>query len=253
MSYQKLMIYSCCCYQFFVMAAQKWTVFFASLVLVAFMEESKLAMASEGDLKSKTICENQKATISCPNGGNIKVIEASYGRHNLYQCPSTAPSVENTDCHSFFSLPVAQRDCENKPSCELYASNSVFGHDPCPGTYKYLEVKFKCTVAKSIVICEYLNDTISCQDGSIIEVLQASYGRHDLSTCPNPYIDTTNCHAGNSHGIVEGTCGNKPSCELYADNSVFGDPCLGTYKYLRVRYQCIYSYVICEGGKRTIS
>ncbi|KAL9985737.1 hypothetical protein ACROYT_G008177 [Oculina patagonica] len=169
--------------QFSVMASQKWTVFFASLVLVAFMVETKLSMASERTLKSKTICENEKATIGCLDGENIEVIEASYGRHNLYQCPSTDPSVENTECHAENSLCVVQSICDHKPSCELYANNSVFG-DPCFGTYKYLEIKFQCAEPpKAIFICENQKHTISCQDGKLIHVVQASYGRQDYYIC----------------------------------------------------------------------
>ena len=33
--------------------------------------------------------------------------------------------------------------CNGKNSCSIQASNSVFG-DPCPGTYKYLELAYVC-------------------------------------------------------------------------------------------------------------
>ncbi|KAL9985738.1 hypothetical protein ACROYT_G008178 [Oculina patagonica] len=238
-------------FQFSVMAFQKWTVFFASLVLVAFVVETKLTMASEEDIKTKTVCEFEKATISCLNGGKIKVVEASFGRHDHSTCSHSA--IHTIECHAENSLSVMQSRCDQNPSCELYADTIVFG-DPCPGTYKYLEVKFTCTEPpKSIAICETLKDTISCQDGKIIHVLQASYGRHDLVTCPHEYIFTTNCHAGNSHGIVEATCAYEPSCELHADNSVFGDPCPDTYKYLMVKYQCVEFTVICQNDKGAIS
>ena len=91
----------------------------------------------------------------------------------------------------------------------------------------------------SVIICEHQRATISCPDNQTISVLEASYGRHDRHTCPRQPILTTNCHAGNSLSIVQGNCNDEASCNLYASNSVFGDPCFGTFKYLQVRYKCV--------------
>ena len=33
-------------------------------------------------------------------------------------------------------------------------------------------------------------------------------------------------------------CNGQNRCEVQASNSVFGDPCGHTYKYLEVSYQC---------------
>lgn len=101
----------------------------------------------------------------------------------------------------------------------------------------------------SIVICESRGNrnAISCEDGEIISVMQASYGRNDVEKCeylsrtgtPRKHNMDTNCHAGNSLSIVQGKCNNKARCRLRANNRVFGDPCPGTYKYLEVKYRCI--------------
>lgn len=91
----------------------------------------------------------------------------------------------------------------------------------------------------SVTLCEGNKGTIHCLGGGKIKVHSASYGRDDGSTCPSSSIKTTNCHAGNSLSIVLNECNEKPSCELDSDNSVFGDPCKGTHKYLRVEYECI--------------
>ena len=55
------------------------------------------------------------------------------------------------------------------------------------------------------------------------------------------------------HAMLVNKCGLKQSCELWVDNSVFGDPCYGTYKYLWFEYQCYYSFVLCEGTLGTLS
>ena len=175
-----------------------------------------------------TTCEGDKAIIRCLVGGNIKVVGASYGRHDRSTCPHRY--IRTTRCHAGNSLSVVKSRCDNRPSCELRASNSVFG-DPCKGTHKYLEVKFMCIESpKFIVICEHRRATISCQSGKKISVLEASYGRHDRRTCPHPSIRTTSCHAGSSFWIVRARCNNKTSCSLFASNSVFGDPCVRTHK-----------------------
>ncbi|KAL9985734.1 hypothetical protein ACROYT_G008174 [Oculina patagonica] len=190
-------------------------------------------MASE-----EVVCQTFKDTISCQDGKIIQVLQASYGRHDLSTCknPLFYNVYQSTNCHAENSHAIVEATCSYKPSCELYADDSVFGN-PCPETYKYLKVGYRC--AESIAICENHKGTISCPDGKKIHLLQASFGRHDHTTCPHEDIYTTNCHAGNSHAIVEAKCHNRASCELYASNSVFRDPCEGTFKYLRVMYQCL--------------
>ncbi|XP_078354074.1 L-rhamnose-binding lectin CSL3-like isoform X1 [Oculina patagonica] len=171
-----------------------------------------------------TIYQGKKATISCQSGRQISVLETSFGRHDHSTCPHR--NIHTTNYHAGNSLSVVQSRCDDPASCELDASNSVFG-DTTPNT------------PRLVTICEGNRRIISCQSGTKISVLAASYGRHDRSTCPHPRIQTTNCHAGNSFLIVRAKCDNQASCELHASNSVFGDPCGGTYKYLSVKHQCI--------------
>lgn len=91
----------------------------------------------------------------------------------------------------------------------------------------------------SVTICEHQRRSISCEGGATIIVLEASYGRHDRHTCPHSSIRTTNCNAASSLSVVQGNCDDQGSCTLFASNSVFGDPCVGTFKYLQVKYKCI--------------
>ncbi|XP_020615468.1 rhamnose-binding lectin-like [Orbicella faveolata] len=107
---------------------------------------------------------------------------------------------------------------------------------------------------RQTTICEGNRNTINCHEKQI-SVVEASYGRHDRSTCSHSAIYTTSCHAGNSLSIVRSKCNYRSSCTLEASNSVFGDPCHGTYKYLRVTYKCTDqdSLTICEGDRNTIN
>ncbi|XP_052266818.1 L-rhamnose-binding lectin ELEL-1-like [Dreissena polymorpha] len=88
------------------------------------------------------------------------------------------------------------------------------------------------------IICENNRETLNCPPGLNLNILSANYGRTNRGTCHNPYILTDNCREPRSLSIVKRCCQDKKSCTLEATNSIFGDPCFGTYKYLEVRYKC---------------
>ncbi|XP_068747901.1 L-rhamnose-binding lectin ELEL-1-like [Montipora capricornis] len=96
----------------------------------------------------------------------------------------------------------------------------------------------------SATICEHKSRNISCEVGETIRVLKATYGRDDNETCSHEL--TTNCSAGSSLSVVQSSCNDQASCNLNASNSVFGDPCVGTIKYLRVTYRCIKAPDPCD-------
>ncbi|KAL9955724.1 hypothetical protein ACROYT_G037087 [Oculina patagonica] len=140
--------------------------------------------------------------------------------------------------------------CSWRRRCDWPTGACVYYNDTCPPDIPYdchrdyycPRVRNKCCCrdnASSVTICEHDKDTISCPEGEVISVKYASYGRHDNHTCPDPRILTTNCDAGNSLSIVKAICDNQASCNLFSSNSVFGDPCVGIYKYLEVDYKCI--------------
>ena len=87
--------------------------------------------------------------------------------------------------------------------------------------------------------------TIHCPVNQTIVIVDAMYGRKNLKLCPwsefiKPRI-STECDAFNSALIVGSKCQGRQSCTVYARNSVFGDPCPETRKYLEVIYQCVVS------------
>uniref|UniRef100_A0A3B5M270 SUEL-type lectin domain-containing protein n=1 Tax=Xiphophorus couchianus TaxID=32473 RepID=A0A3B5M270_9TELE len=75
---------------------------------------------------------------------------------------------------------------------------------------------------------------------SVISVTSATYGRRDQKTCiaGRPTNQITNVQCSRSSDSVGQSCNGKQSCSITAANSVFGDPCAGTYKYLEVEYKC---------------
>jgi len=78
---------------------------------------------------------------------------------------------------------------------------------------------------------------INCNEGERIEIRDALYGRDNGKTCGGQ-IKTTNCNSTKSFTEVQNRCEGKSSCVVSASNRVFGDPCFGTTKYLRVWYVC---------------
>ena len=90
-------------------------------------------------------------------------------------------------------------------------------------------------------VCEGTTMNLDCagRGAEVINIIDASYGRQDgPDVCPHSATSDQNCHEVTSTSIVAAACQGNPSCAIGALNSVFGDPCGGTYKYLTVNYDC---------------
>ncbi|VDH97519.1 Hypothetical predicted protein [Mytilus galloprovincialis] len=86
------------------------------------------------------LCEGDvPAFISCDS--QINIVEAVYGRLDTNICPD--PRILTTSCMSQTSDALVKTDCNGQTICQLVANNGKFG-DPCPGTYKYLDVTYTC-------------------------------------------------------------------------------------------------------------
>jgi len=87
--------------------------------------------------------------------------------------------------------------------------------------------------------CEHQTLSISCSYGTI-QIVSANYGRTDTQTCAESYVPVTDCSAYSSVEKVKEACQNQQQCSVVASNGVFGDPCVGTFKYLKVSFYCKY-------------
>uniref|UniRef100_A0AAY5EHW1 SUEL-type lectin domain-containing protein n=1 Tax=Electrophorus electricus TaxID=8005 RepID=A0AAY5EHW1_ELEEL len=80
----------------------------------------------------------------------------------------------------------------------------------------------------------------------VLNILSANYGRTDSTTCsagrPSSQITKTDCYGTNTLYEVTNRCDGKSSCVVPATNSVFSDPCYGTYKYLTGKYILLKQY-----------
>lgn len=92
----------------------------------------------------------------------------------------------------------------------------------------------------NVTTCEGKTLSIICPSSpsqQTITVLEARYGRYAANVCPGENQQNTNCDRDVSEN-VRNFCNGKPNCAFVANNGRFGDPCGGTYKYLKMTYRC---------------
>lgn len=183
-------------------------------------------------------CEGQNTFLYCGLGEVLDIQSAIYGRHNTKMCSQNRPlsQISNTNC-GIHSSKVAEI-CNGKRNCSIRANNNMFG-DPCVGTYKYLTVTYSCQ--RQSVTCEGRAARLTCGLGKALTIITAVYGRQNTKTCtvgrPWSQISNTKCATCTTSKVAE-ICGGRETCSFQASNSLFGDPCFGTYKYLTVTYTC---------------
>uniref|UniRef100_A0A672YY19 SUEL-type lectin domain-containing protein n=1 Tax=Sphaeramia orbicularis TaxID=375764 RepID=A0A672YY19_9TELE len=172
--------------------------------------------------------------------GVISVQTALYGRADSDTCGTgKAPEeVANTACALDGALDVLKTRCNGKTWCEV--SPDVFDSDPCSDTFKYLESTYSCVPATHLVVCEHSLAHLRCDEGQVISVCGADYGRRDHETCSfrrdAAQIQNTDCsHPTNK---VAESCDGKRTCTMRASDSVFGEPCPNTTAYLELAYTC---------------
>ena len=91
-------------------------------------------------------CEGDSHTLSCAHyHKKINILSANYGRLTGAQVCGWGP-IKTTNCKANGALAKVQAHCQGRSHCTLRATNSEFG-DPCPGTYKYLEVTIFVSLA----------------------------------------------------------------------------------------------------------
>ncbi|MED6262553.1 hypothetical protein ATANTOWER_021549, partial [Ataeniobius toweri] len=173
--------------------------------------------------------------------GVISVQSVLYGREDREICSEGRPDNQlvNTKCSQNGSLETLKTRCNGKKVCEINAL--VFRtSDPCYGIYKYVDTTYSCFPAVHTVACEFSLANLQCDDGQVISVIGAYYGRTDPTTCsfqrPSSQVQKTDCLRPSSE--VAASCNGKTTCSVKASKSVFGDPCVGTYKYLEVAHIC---------------
>ena len=99
--------------------------------------------------------------IECNNEDIIRIESAVYGRSNTTECSAGNgagyASVHYEICDS--SLIVTTHvalECDGAPNCQFQgAYPNKFDSDPCPGTHKYVKIKYQCQCDESEFDCDY--------------------------------------------------------------------------------------------------
>ncbi|XP_078616500.1 uncharacterized protein LOC144884861 isoform X1 [Branchiostoma floridae x Branchiostoma japonicum] len=94
-------------------------------------------------------------------------------------------------------------------------------------------------MSETVSACERKTLQLSCPAGETLLIDDANYGRTSTSHACRCNKCVTNCRAANSLSIVRDACQGSQRCTVPAKNGVFGDPCVGTQKYLEVTYRCV--------------
>lgn len=88
------------------------------------------------------LCENQDSPkLVCPPTTIIQIKDAIYGRTVRSVC-STSNHFQSTSCNVTVTS-ILVSNCSNLQTCLPNALNNIYG-DPCHGTYKYLNVTYRC-------------------------------------------------------------------------------------------------------------
>lgn len=194
-------------------------------------------------------CQSKQLELRCPKDTVIFITSAAYGRAGYlatHVCRGWNRQ-QNLNCRALNSFQIVSDRCKSRQSCIVPVSNSLFG-DPCPGTRKFLEVKYRCL--KRVVACEGERAHLKCPSKSRIEFFHANFGRLSSEICPGLNSNTTtSCRSGIRWLLTRQCSSNK--CLLEATVDKFGDACPNVSKYLEIHYACrkipIRQLVHCNG------
>uniref|UniRef100_A0A3B3SVY6 Adhesion G protein-coupled receptor L1 n=1 Tax=Paramormyrops kingsleyae TaxID=1676925 RepID=A0A3B3SVY6_9TELE len=96
-----------------------------------------------GLLRRELSCEGYPIELRCPGSDVIMIETANYGRTDDKICDADPFQMENVQCYLPDAFKIMSQRCNNRTQCVVVAGSDVFP-DPCPGTYKYLEIQYEC-------------------------------------------------------------------------------------------------------------
>uniref|UniRef100_A0A671QVD6 Adhesion G protein-coupled receptor L2a n=1 Tax=Sinocyclocheilus anshuiensis TaxID=1608454 RepID=A0A671QVD6_9TELE len=116
--------------------------FFLSEVSLCLPGFSRAAMPF-GLVRRELSCEGYPIDLRCPGSDVIMIESANYGRTDDKICDADPFQMENINCYLPDAFKIMSQRCNNRTQCIVITGPDVFP-DPCPGTYKYLEVQYEC-------------------------------------------------------------------------------------------------------------
>lgn len=233
-----------------------------SATVTSYSIDESDTMLVEGD---ETYDPANNRNFRAPAGKKFgKVLWASYG----------TPTVEDkvltlSWCNSDTSLSVVEAAAKGNTSFVLPAGNGDYG-DPCYGTYKRVKALITLVDDDNYVsnpmetgvaidapntayfeTAEHYAKEVTAPEGKKFgEVLFASYGIQNLN---GNMVSIGWCHSKTSVELVETALANKTSGTIPASNGNYGDPCWGTYKYVKVVMSLIDDPDYVKGTSSTVA
>ncbi|XP_063198861.1 adhesion G protein-coupled receptor L2 isoform X22 [Chroicocephalus ridibundus] len=116
------------------------------LLIISFLqctEGFSRAALPFGLVRRELSCEGYSIDLRCPGSDVIMIESANYGRTDDKICDADPFQMENTECFLPDAYKIMTQRCNNRTQCIVVTGSDVFP-DPCPGTYKYLEVQYEC-------------------------------------------------------------------------------------------------------------
>ncbi|XP_044201491.1 adhesion G protein-coupled receptor L3 isoform X8 [Thunnus albacares] len=134
-----------------------WTrcLLFVSILFAPIAIASSRAPIPMAVVRRELSCESYPIELRCPGTDVIMIESANYGRTDDKICDSDPAQMENTRCYLPDAYKIMSLRCNNRTQCAVVAGPDVFP-DPCPGTYKYLEVQYECVpykVEQKVFLC----------------------------------------------------------------------------------------------------
>uniref|UniRef100_A0A669CB56 Adhesion G protein-coupled receptor L1 n=1 Tax=Oreochromis niloticus TaxID=8128 RepID=A0A669CB56_ORENI len=108
-----------------------------------------------GLMRRELACEGYPIELRCPGSDVIMIETANYGRTDDKICDADPFQMENVQCYLPDAFKIMSQRCNNRTQCVVVAGSDVFP-DPCPGTYKYLEIQYECvpySEKKTLFVC----------------------------------------------------------------------------------------------------
>uniref|UniRef100_A0A9J8APG1 Adhesion G protein-coupled receptor L3.2 n=1 Tax=Cyprinus carpio carpio TaxID=630221 RepID=A0A9J8APG1_CYPCA len=129
------------------------------LLLASVLEPATLAFSRApvpmAVVRRELSCESYPIELRCPGTDVIMIESANYGRTDDKICDADPAQMENTRCYLPDAYKIMSQRCNNRTQCAVVAGPDAFP-DPCPGTYKYLEVQYECVpykVEQKVFLC----------------------------------------------------------------------------------------------------
>ncbi|XP_034438524.1 adhesion G protein-coupled receptor L2 isoform X17 [Hippoglossus hippoglossus] len=129
--------------------------FLITLAQVHSTEGFSRAALPFGLVRRELSCEGYPIDLRCPGSDVIMIESANYGRTDDKICDADPFQMENVNCYLPDAYKIMSQRCNNRTQCIVITGSDVFP-DPCPGTYKYLEVQYECVpykVEQKVFIC----------------------------------------------------------------------------------------------------